>query len=237
MDIHFPIPPGDRNPGVGAKHAQARRLLRRWVSALVSLALLAGVGVAQAEKADRNKPMNIEADALRHDDLKQTSVFTGRVVMTKGSIVLRGARLEVRQDADGYQSGVVTAEAGHRAFFRQRRDGAPGAAEEFIEGEGEVIEYDGRSDSVRFVRNAELRRLREAVVNDAITGAVIVYNNQTDVFTVDGQKPTGDTPPGGGRVRAVLSPKAVVPDVAPSPAAAASGPGLRPSSSLGGGAK
>ena len=236
MDIHFPIPPGDRNPGVGAKHAQARRLLRRWVSALVSLALLAGVGVAQAEKADRNKPMNIEADALRHDDLKQTSVFTGRVVMTKGSIVLRGARLEVRQDADGYQSGVVTAEAGHRAFFRQRRDGAPGAAEEFIEGEGEVIEYDGRSDSVRFVRNAELRRLRGAVVNDAITGAVIVYNNQTDVFTVDGQKAPGDGSSGGGRVRAVLSPKDVVPETA-APALPASAPGLRPSTTLGGGAK
>ncbi len=240
MDIHSSIPPGDRSPGARARHVQARQagcLLRRWVPALASLALLAGVGGAQAEKADRSKPMNIEADALRHDDLKQTSVFTGRVVMTKGSIVLRGARLEVRQDADGYQAGVVTADAGRRAFFRQRRDGAPGAPEEFIEGEGEVIEYDGRSDTVRFVRNAELRRLRGAVVNDAITGAVIVYNNQTDVFTVDGQKTTGDNPAGGGRVRAVLSPKEVVPDTAAAPAAAASAPGLRSSTTLGGGAK
>ncbi|PVY57262.1 lipopolysaccharide export system protein LptA [Simplicispira sp. 125] len=240
MDIHSSIPPGDRSPGARARHVQARQagcLLRRWVPALASLALLAGVGGAQAEKADRSKPMNIEADALRHDDLKQTSVFTGRVVMTKGSIVLRGARLEVRQDADGYQAGVVTADAGRRAFFRQRRDGAPGAPEEFIEGEGEVIEYDGRSDTVRFVRNAELRRLRGAVVNDAITGAVIVYNNQTDVFTVDGQKTTGDNPASGGRVRAVLSPKEVVPDTAAAPAAAASAPGLRSSTTLGGGAK
>lgn len=240
MDIHSSIPPGDRSPGVGARHltgGYAGRLLHRWVPALASLALLAGVGGAQAEKADRSKPMNIEADALRHDDLKQTSVFTGRVVMTKGSIVLRGARLEVRQDADGYQAGVVTADAGRRAFFRQRRDGAPGAPEEFIEGEGEVIEYDGRSDTVRFVRNAELRRLRGAVVNDAITGAVIVYNNQTDVFTVDGQKTTGDNPASGGRVRAVLSPKEVVPDTAAAPAAAASAPGLRSSTTLGGGAK
>ena len=27
-----------------------------------------------AEKADRTKPMNVEADALRYDDLRQTSV-------------------------------------------------------------------------------------------------------------------------------------------------------------------
>jgi lipopolysaccharide assembly outer membrane protein LptD (OstA) len=67
---------------------------------------------ALAEKADRSKPMNIEADALRHDDLQQTSVFTGRVVMTKGTIVLRGARLDVRQDAEGFQFGTVSAEPG-----------------------------------------------------------------------------------------------------------------------------
>ena len=30
------------------------------------------------------------ADALRYDDLKQTSVFTGKVVVTKGTILIRG---------------------------------------------------------------------------------------------------------------------------------------------------
>jgi lipopolysaccharide export system protein LptA len=210
---------------------------------LCLLAILAwgGADQALAEKADRNKPMNIEADALRHDDIKQTSVFTGRVVMTKGSIVLRGARLEVRQDADGYQSGVVTAEAGKQAFFRQRRDSAPGMIDEYIEGEGEVIEYDGRADIVRFVRRAELRRLRGAVVADQITGAVIVYNNLTDVFTVDGQKAAtngaGDSPTKSGRVRAVLSPKQTPAEAPASPAAPASSPGLRPSSILGDGVK
>ncbi|MBS0492846.1 MAG: lipopolysaccharide transport periplasmic protein LptA, partial [Proteobacteria bacterium] len=119
---------------------------------------LASLHAAHAEKADRNKPMNIEADALRHDELKQTSVFTGRVVLTKGTIVLRGAQLDVRQDSDGYQHGVVTAEPGKRAFFRQKRDTPAGAPDEFVEGEGEVIEYDGRTDIVKLIRRAELRR-------------------------------------------------------------------------------
>jgi lipopolysaccharide export system protein LptA len=88
----------------------------RLLPILLLTALACAPGVGHAEKADRNKPMNIESDALRHDELKQTSVFTGRVVMTKGTIVLRGARLDVRQDADGYQFGVVTAEPGKRAF-------------------------------------------------------------------------------------------------------------------------
>lgn len=242
MDHHFPTPHAHRRPGEGGARPQARQG-RRWL-ALTLWAMVAwgAAGVAQAEKADRNKPMNIEADALRHDDLKQTSVFTGRVVMTKGSIVLRGGRLEVRQDADGYQFGVVTADPGQRAFFRQRRDPVAGVPEEFIEGEGEVIEYDGKADSVRFLRRAELRRLRGAVVSDEITGAVIVYNNLTDVFTVDGQKAAtnaaGDAP-AGGRVRAVLAPKAAKPTTTPAVPVSepVPGPALRSSPGLGGEAK
>ena len=210
---------------------------------LLLLTALAGIhGAVHAEKADRAKPMNIEADALRHDELKQTSVFSGRVVMTKGTIVLRGARLDVRQDADGYQYGVVTAEPGKRAFFRQKRDTLAGAPDEFIEGEGETIEYDGKADNVRFITRAELRRYRGAALNDEITGAVIVYNNLTDVFTVDGKpapatNAAGDEPSRGSRVRAVLAPKEPVHGGAVAPATPASGAELRPSSSLGGGAK
>jgi lipopolysaccharide export system protein LptA len=87
---------------------------------------------AWAEKADRNKPMNVEADVLRYDDLQQTTVFSGKVVLTKGSITIRGARLEVRQDAEGYQYGTVTGSAADPAFFRQKREGV----DEFIEGRG-----------------------------------------------------------------------------------------------------
>ena len=207
---------------------------------LPTLLLLSALAMVQtaahAEKADRNKPMNIEADALRHDELKQTSVFTGRVVMTKGAIVLRGARLDVRQDAAGYQFGVVTAEPGKRAFFRQKRDTLAGAPDEFIEGESEVIEYDGRADNVKFITRAELRRFRESTLTDEITGQVIVYNNLTDVFTVDGPKtaPNATAAP-GSRVRAVLSPKDAPKGAAAAPGAP--GPALRPSEPIDGGDK
>lgn len=156
--------------------------------------------------------MNIEADALRHDELKQTTVFTGNVEVTKGSIVLRGTQLSVRMDSNGYQHGVVTAKPGERAFFRQKRDTAPGMPPEYIEGEGETIEYDGRNDSVRLIRRAELRRYRESTLADQLQGALVVYNNLNDTFSVDGQKaadtPTAGAASAGTRVRAVLTPKA-----------------------------
>jgi lipopolysaccharide export system protein LptA len=190
-------------------------------------------GSAAAEKADRDKPMNVEADALRYDDLRQTSVFTGRVVATKGTIVMRGARIDVRQDPEGYQYGTVTAEPGKLAFYRQKREGV----DEYIEGEGEVIEYDGKLDNVKLIRRSILRRYLGTTLNDEMTGVLIVYDNSTDVFTVDGSVAQGTPGNAGGRIRAMLTPKSTT----PAPGAAGSAPAaatppvpLRPSTTLGG---
>jgi len=174
------------------------------------LVVLAGLwaGSAWAERADRDKPMNVEADALRYDDAKQVSVFSGRVVLTKGTILIRGGKVEVRQEPDGSQFGVITAEPGKLAFFRQKRDDV----DEFIEGEAQTIDYDGRADTVKFVGNAQLRRYLGSKLNDEFKASVIVYNNITEVFTLDGTPVPGGNASAGnvlapGRVRATLTPK------------------------------
>jgi lipopolysaccharide export system protein LptA len=213
--------PGEGDPPVPKPTTRPRSAL------LLACALLLAGGAALAEKADRTKPMNVEADALRYDDLKQTSVFTGRVVITKGTILIRGARVEVTQDAEGYQHGMVTAEPGKLAFFRQKRDGV----DEFIEGEAETIEYDGKADRVKFIRRAELRRFQGATLSDEIVGSLITYDNTNDTFAVDGG-PASSAP--GGRVRAVLAPRggASAPARPTAPPAA-----LRPSTTLEGARK
>lgn len=220
------------------------RFIAVLIASLMLGSLLAGVSApARAEKADRTKPMNIEADALRYDDLKQTSVFTGNVLVTKGTIIIRGARIDVRQDPEGYQYGIVTAAPGKLAYYKQKRDSG---ADEWTEGESEVIEYDSRADNVKFIRRAVMRRLIGSKVNDETTGAMIIYDQSNDTFTVNGTS----VPPGasvaagaqGGRVRAVLTPRAAMEGggaatpAAPAQAPAApAGRGLRPSTTLGGG--
>lgn len=213
--------------------SKIRAFMKHLYPALLTAALaLAGVCV-HAERADRDKPLTIDADALRHDDQKQITLFTGRVTANKGTIAMRGARLEVRQDVQGNQFGILTADPGQRAYFRQKREGM----DEFIEGEAEQIEYDSAADTVRLLRKAELRRYQGATIADEVFGSVIVYNGTTEIFTVDGQAG------GGGRVRAILAPR----QAASAPVRAASGaapaaratasqpaPALRPSSSLGG---
>ena len=117
--------------------------IRRVLPRLVLIAGLAVAVGAHAERADRNKPLNAEADTLRYDDARQTSVFAGNVVITKGTIVIRGAQVEVRQDAQGNQFGLVTGKPGS---FRQKREGV----DEHIEGQAERIEYDSKAETVKF---------------------------------------------------------------------------------------
>jgi lipopolysaccharide export system protein LptA len=149
------------------------------------------------------------------------------VVLTKGTILIRGAKVDVRQDPQGHQFGLVTAEPGKLAFFRQKREGL----DEYIEGEGELIEYDGLADAVKFVHNAQLRRYRGATLSDEFTGGVILYNQTTDVFSIDGAPPKGGSAASTGRVRAMLSPKQQASASAPATAAS---PVLRSTTTLGG---
>lgn len=196
-----------------------RACMLGWVCALA-------VSSAWAEKADRTKPMNAEADSLRYDDARQTSVFAGNVVITKGTMVIRADRVEVRQDNEGFQFGTATSTGGKRAFFRQKRDGG----DEWIEGEAEQLVYDGKSDTVSFRGNANMRRLRGATVTDETQGALITYDNTSDVFNVSGGSTASPGNP-SGRVRAVLTPRAATPAAPASPAPASP---LRPSTQLGG---
>ena len=192
-------------------------VFRPLLAAAAALVATCWAPAALAERADREKPMNAEADALRYDDARQTSVFTGNVVITKGTILIRGAQVEVRQDPQGHQFGTVLSGPEQPAFFRQKRDGV----NEFIEGEAQRIDYDSRADTVKFTGDAVMRRYKGTQLNDETLGNVIVYNNTTDVFTVDGGEAARGPGNPSGRVRAMLTPN-------PKPAPAGQAPAARP---------
>ncbi|TAN11202.1 MAG: lipopolysaccharide transport periplasmic protein LptA [Burkholderiaceae bacterium] len=183
---------------------RAALLLRSALRASAVVALLAWAALpAWADLADKEQPMHIESDALRYESQQQLSIFTGNVVVTKGTIIMRGARLEVRQDSAGNQSATIFGAPGKRAFFHQKREGL----NEFVEGEGNRIDYDGKTDIVKFIGDAEARRLVGTKVQDDIKGAVITYNNVTEVYTVDSGAAAAGAANPGGRVRALLMPQ------------------------------
>jgi lipopolysaccharide export system protein LptA len=193
------------------------------------VACAAGIS-AHAEKADRKKPMVFEASTMRYDDVKQITVIDGNVVLTKGSIVVRAGRIELREDADGYQFGTIFGTPEAPAFFRQKAEGK----DEFVEGESERIEYDGRADTVKFIGKAQTRRLRGATLADEIIGELIVYENLSDTFSVNGGSGKDASGKPTGRFRGMLTPKPEAAASAPKGVLPAqTGTALRPATTLG----
>jgi lipopolysaccharide export system protein LptA len=191
----------------------------------LALALLLASALPQvhAEKADRGKPLTIEADQPGTLDLvKQVVVFNGNVVVAQGTMAIRAERVEVRERADGHRSATALGGGnGKPASFKQKRDGV----DESIEGVAERIEYDSRGEVVRFAGNAQVRRLRGGVPADEITGAVITYDSGNETFSVQGAStaaPGAASAAGNGRVKVTIIPP---PD---KPGAAASAPASTP---------
>lgn len=157
---------------------------------------------AHAEKADRDKPVNLEADMVTLDDIKKVSVYQGNVILSQGTMMLRADHMQVTQNAAGLDK--ITA-SGRPVTFRQKVDGR----EEYIEGFADRIEYDNTTSQLELIGQAQLRR-----GSDELRGGQISYNGNTEFYKVVGQ-PGAQTP--AGRVRAVIRPKprAAVPEDQP----------------------
>jgi lipopolysaccharide export system protein LptA len=165
-------------------------------AALLSVALF---GTAHAEKGDRDKPINLEADRVSIDDINKVQVFEGNVVMTQGTMQLRTSKLVVTQDADGFQKGVATGGVNGLARFRQKRDGR----DEYIEGEAERIVHDSRNEKTEFfVRGWVKSGL------DEVKGHYISYDATTEKYVVTNDGSTKSaTGQSQARVRAIIQPR------------------------------
>ena len=163
-----------------------------------SLALLMLISFSVfAEKADREKPTQIEANRMSADDVRRLNVFEGNVVVTKGTMVLRADRLVVRQDAEGFQFATAT---GKPARFRQRQDPKPGEKEGiWIDGEALRIEFDDRNQKIELFENARVNR-----GGDEVAGDYIFVDQRSDFYQVS----AGKGPAAQGRVKAIIQPKA-----------------------------
>ena len=208
--------------------AAMKKLSRHSFSTLTAagllLAVALGVGPAEAEKADRLKPMNVTFDQAGQTDVanNRTEMY-GNVVMTQGTMVLRAEKADIRETPDGYYQAYANGTAAKQVTFHQARD-TPG---EFIEGSADQLEYDTRADTVRFVGNARVRHMRGTLVAHEVTGATIIYDKRTEVFALE----SGNSSPNpGGRSRLVLMPRAA--SAPEAPASTASAVPLQPSLTL-----
>ena len=167
---------------------------------LVTALLLATLATpALAEKADREKPINLEADRMSMDDINKVQVYEGNVILTQGTLQIRTAKLVVTQDADGFQKGVATGGANGLARFKQKREGR----DDYIEGEAERIVHDARSEKTEFFVRGWVKSGA-----DEVKGHYISYDALTEQYLVTN---AGETKSAKGaaqaRVRAIIQPK------------------------------
>lgn len=183
---------------------RSRNLLAvaRAVAAAIALAALQAPPSAHAEKADKDKPTEIESNRMMSDEARRMSIFEGNVVLTKGTLVVHADRLVVRQDADGFQHVTAT---GNPVRFRQRADSKDGKEGAWIDGEAKRMEFDEREDKLELFDNARVSRDK-----DVVRGNYISLDQRSGFYSV-----TGGAGAPQGRVRAVLQPKKEPPAAAP----------------------
>ena len=218
-------------------HALTKKPLGGWLRTLLCCAVACAAGPLHAELADRTKPMNIEADSMRYDDINKVTNATGRVVATKGTLLLRADAVEIKQDAQGNHATVATSVVPNQVFMRQKREGL----NEFIEGQADRIERDEKTLITNLIGKVHMRRLVGNTLVDELHGDRLVYNEATEVYNVTGA-PGAAAQPGGapaGRVRAVIGPAGagtaplVAPKTGATPAGKRSAVTLQPSPKIG----
>ena len=123
-------------------------------------------------------------------------------------MTIRADRIEIREQSDGSRAAVASGDANRPASYRQKREGL----NETVEGSAERIEYDSKTGTLRLIGQGTVRRLRDGLVADEITGAVITWDDSAELFSVQGSAP-GASPGAGGRVRAVSDAACVQPGV------------------------
>jgi lipopolysaccharide export system protein LptA len=164
---------------------------------LVLVAVVLSSLPAWAEKADREKPTQVEANRMSADDARRMNLFEGNVVVTRGTIRVLADRLVVRQDAEGNQVSTAT---GEPVRFRQRQDAKPPATQgEWMDGEARRIVIDDAKGTIELFENARVNR-----GGDEVAGDYIYVDQRSDFFQVSAGKGKSESE---GRVRAILQPK------------------------------
>jgi lipopolysaccharide export system protein LptA len=156
-----------------------------------------------AEKADRLVTGTIDYDTLDYDKVTRTSVLQGKVVLTKGTLVMKADKALVKEDADGNQFVTLTATSSTVATFRQKSDSGP---DSWVEGQAQRIEYDGEKGLIKLFTTAKVKELENGKVRNELAHEYITYDSQKEVFTA-APDASGASKAGMSRGRIIMAPQ------------------------------
>lgn len=187
------------------------------VPLILGVALMTALGAVHAETADRDKPIEINADNFQGDEVAQTAIYTGRVEVHQGTLEILGDKLTISISPEGYRTITVT---GNPVRMKERRDAKTPGVEEWVHASSLTAIYDEQTDVVTLTELAKLARSENGLVKDSSAGEKIVYNLRTARSRVEGAVVDGKR----NRVSTVLAPRKKNGEQAPAASTGAQAP-------------
>lgn len=171
-----------------------------WLSALLIASLMAFSPVGYGLQADRLQATTIDANKMTYNEKSNVTVFTGNVLLTRGSLVIRGEKLTLTETPDGNQLAKVE---GSPAQFKQQRDSKVKSDVLLISGAADAIDFDGNKALVTLTGKASIEKIANGQLTESISGNKIIYEQNTEFLNVVGAPNSA----GKTRVQAVIKPK------------------------------
>ncbi|MBU3605653.1 lipopolysaccharide transport periplasmic protein LptA [Polynucleobacter sp. MWH-Creno-3A4] len=169
------------------------------------IALLFGLSISGytcAEKADRDKPLILEAEKVSVNDVQQVYDLNGQILLIKGTIVVTGEDGHIQVDPEGYEFVDVKGSQNTIASFRQRREGPE---DEFMQGTANQVAYNAKTEILTLTGDANLKRLLNVQMLDQLRGWKIEYDDVKQYYRVT--PPQDAKPDDLPLARAILSPR------------------------------
>jgi lipopolysaccharide export system protein LptA len=169
-----------------------------YVTCLLLGTLLHWSNTVNAEESDREQPIELEADTVSVNDAKKISTYTGNVILNQGTLQIKADKMIVREDQDGFQHSTCIGSPSRPTTFKQKRTGK----NEWMQGSGQRIEYNGRMDKVQLYTDAWVKR-----GEDIVTGDYISYDANAEYAEVIGGTKANPNGTANSRVKAIIQPK------------------------------
>jgi lipopolysaccharide export system protein LptA len=178
-----------------------RFTVARRIGVLVACALAAAASpLADAEKSDREKPINFSAEQPAEVDFeKRVGTLRGNVVITQGTMTIHADRIDFKQNPDNSLSATAV---GNPVSFRQKKDDS----DEYYEGYAQRAVYDGQKQLLELFDRALLKQ-----GSDEIRSNYVSYNSATGIFKAEGRPDAPGVEGPGDRVRGTFQPRAETP--------------------------
>jgi len=153
--------------------------------------LLCLPSLSQALPNDRNQPIKISADQASINERSGVTVYSGNVEIRQGSMLIKGARVELHRNDAGVERIIST---GAPAEFHQQ----PKADAPLTKAYGKRMDYRIKRQEITITDSARVTQ-----GEDSFSGERIIYNMDKAIVNAFGSDDKG-----GERVRMVIQPRA-----------------------------